>query len=485
MLKLKKRVSLLMMLVFATVALFGGITTAYGKTTAKAAAPVELTWYTIGTPPKDLGKVNDAVNKYLQTKLGITVNMKYFDWGDYSNKMEVIINSGENFDICFSCSWANDYLSNVRKGAFVPLDSLLAKYGQGTLKAIDPGFWDGVKVNGKTYAIPTNKELPMAPSWVFNKALVDKYKIDLKKIKKMEDLEPILKTIKDKEPGVVPFYLTKDFSPTTSFDKLAGNGPLGIALSDNTLKIQNYYENPETVKTLQLIHKWYKLGYINSDAATTQDDKSVKRFLTRADGQPDADNIWSKDLGYRVVSIPIIKPYISTGSTTGAMQAISVTSKHQVEAMKFLNLLNTDSYLRNLVNYGIEGVHYTKIGTNRIKELPEANDYRVPYFALQNLFITYLLDTDPADKWDQFRAFNKNSAKSPALGFNFDGTKFQTEMSAFNNIMNEFNANLFTGTVDPTEWLPKINDKLKAAGLDRVKAEMQKQILSWKAKNKK
>lgn len=480
MLNLKKKISLAIALVFSCVALLTGFTMSTAKTKA---APVELTWYTIGGSPKDLQRVNDEINKYIKDKINATVNMKFIDWGDYTKKMQVIINSGENFDICFTCSWANEYLPNVRKGAFVPLDNLLAKYGKDTLKAINPGFWDGAKVDGKTYAIPTNKELSVAPSWVFNKALLDKYKMDITKIKKMEDLEPLLKTIKDKEPGVVPFYLVKDYSPTIPFDKLSG--PLGVALSDKNLKIENIYENKEMVKTLKLLHKWYKLGYINQDAATTQDDKSVKRFLTKGDGQPFADNIWSKDLGYKVVSIPIIKPYISNGSATGAMQAISVTSKHQVESIKFLNLLNTDKYLRNLVNYGIENVHYKKLSANKIKLLPDSQNYQVPYFALQNLFITYLLENDPDNKWDEFTKFNANSMKSPALGFNFNNSKVTTEMAAFDNITSEFNANLYTGTVDPDEWLPKINAKLKSAGIDRVKAEMQKQITMWKVKNKK
>ena len=29
--------------------------------------------------------------------------------------------------------------------------------------------------------------------------------------------------------------------------------------------------------------------------------------------------------------------------------------------MEFINLVNTDQYLRNLLNYGIEGVHWEKV----------------------------------------------------------------------------------------------------------------------------
>ena len=51
-------------------------------------------------------------------------------------------------------------------------------------------------------------------------------------------------------------------------------------------------------------------------------------------------------------------PYIDNTSVQGAMMAISANSAHPVEAMKFLNLLNTDPYVMTLLNYGVEGVHY-------------------------------------------------------------------------------------------------------------------------------
>jgi len=38
-----------------------------------------------------------------------------------------------------------------------------------------------------------------------------------------------------------------------------------------------------------------------------------------------------------------------------------------------------------------------------------------------------------------------------------------------------------TGTVNPEEFLPKANQKLKAAGLDKIIAEAQSQIDAWKA----
>lgn len=47
--------------------------------------------------------------------------------------------------------------------------------------------------------------------------------------------------------------------------------------------------------------------------------------------------------------------------------------------------------------------------------------------------------------------------------------------------MDEFGKSLYTGSVDPGEYLPKLQEKLEAAGIDKVIEEMQKQIDEWKA----
>ncbi|MBL4936233.1 ABC transporter substrate-binding protein [Clostridium sp. YIM B02515] len=490
MLKFKKLMALTMgTLMGASIVLTGCSTSksANGES-GKNSQPVELVWYTIGAPQKDTEKVNEEINKYIKDKIGATVKIKQIDWGDYSKKMQIVVNSGEEYDIAFTCSWANDYLSNARKGAFIalndPKNNLLDKYAKDTYNAVDPGFWEGAKLDGKIYAVPTNKELGVAPMWVFTKEYVDKYKIDISKIKNLEDLEPYLKIIKEKEPDVVPFYITKDYSVPNYFDKPIDSTPVGIGLDDSSLKVVNTFETDKVKKQLETMNKYYKAGYINKDAATAKDEKTVKRFVTKGDGQPYADVLWSKDLGYQVVATPIMDTYITNGSTTGAMQAISVTSKHPDKAMQFLNLLNTDKTLRNLVNYGIEGVHYQKAGDNQIKILPDQKNYQMPYFSLGNLFITYTLDNEPKTKWDEFKKFNAESKKSSSLGFKFDPAPVNTEVAGLKNVLDEFSPSLYSGTVDPNEYLPKLNAKLKSSGIDKIITEMQKQVDDWKSKNK-
>ena len=68
-----------------------------------------------------------------------------------------------------------------------------------------------------------------------------------------------------------------------------------------------------------------------------------------------------------------------------------------------------------------------------------------------------------------------------ALGFKFDTSKVTNEIAAINNVIEEFKATIYSGSVDVEEYLNKLNKKLKDQGIDRVIEEMQTQLNSWLA----
>lgn len=480
--KFKKIMSIAMAALIA-----GGVLAGCGGSDAKGTSKDGITtlkWYTIGQEPKDLDMVVAEANKYLGEKIGVNIDMNFIDYGDYTQKLGVMINTGENYDLAFTCSWAGDYLGNARKGAFLELDQYLDNQGKDMKAAIDQRFWDGAKVDGKTYAVPNQKEISTAPMWVFTKEYVDKYNIDYTKVKTLEDLEPYLKLIKENEPDVTPLYITKGFSAPQYFDQLVD--PVGVEYGQDGFKITNMFETQKMKDTLNTLTRFYNEGYINKDAATAQDDKSVKRFVTKGDGQPYAEVLWSKDLKYDVVATQMMDSYITNASTTGSMIGVSRNSKNPEKAVEFLNLLNTDPYIRNLINYGIEGTHYNKVegSENQIELTDKAKDYSVGYYTVGNLFITDVLHNEPATKWDEFKTFNDAAKNSPALGFKFDTSTVSTQIAAVNNVLEEFKSTLYSGSVNNAEYVEKLNAKLKEQGLDQIIAEMQKQIDAWAASKK-
>ena len=477
--KMKKLAALALTLALGTTAL-AGCSSSSDNGTASNGDVVTLKYYTIGAEPKDKQMVLDEANKYLAEKIGVNLDMTYIDFGDYTQKMSIIINSGEDFDLAFTSSWAGDYLGNARKGAFLDLTPYLETTGKGMYDAIDQRFWEGATIDGKIYAAPNQKEISTLPMWVFTKEYVDKYNIPYQELHSLEDLEPWLQVIKENEPDVVPLYITKGFSPPQYFDFIVN--PVGVEIGDDSLTVKSIFDTQKMQDTLKTLRKYYQAGYINADSATAQDDKSVKRLVTKGDGQPYAEVLWSKDLGYEVVSSSIMDGIVTNDSTTGAMIAVSNNSKNKDKAVEYINLVNTDSYIRNLLNYGIEGVHYTKASDNSITLDPEnSKNYSVPYFAGGNLFNTYTLDSEPETKWEEFKTFNDNAQSSPLLGFKFDTTPVTNELAAINNVMEEFKATIYSGSVDIDEYLVKLNDKLKAQNIDKVIEEAQRQLDEWKA----
>ena len=272
------------------------------------------------------------------------------------------------------------------------------------------------------------------------------------------------------------------------YDYLLGeNLPFGIALEGDTTKIVNIYEQDDVKNTLDTLRRFYQKGYIHSQAATDTDphEMSVENWFVRKEQYaPGAVEMWSSNAKYDVGYTASHDPLTINNSVTGSVMSISAASKNPEKAMEFLNLLNTDEYLRNLIDRGIEDVHYTTNEDGTITKTEDAQNYSMPSWALGNVFLTKSYDTDPTDRIEQYEEFNSQAVASPTLGFYADTTNISTEIATISNIVQEFKAPLFTGSVDTDKYLGQLNDKLKAAGIDKVMAELQGQYDKWMAEQK-
>lgn len=454
--------------------------------------PYEIKWYFIGNgPQKDVGLVEAEVAKYIQSKgLNATVKLVCFDWGSYTQKLQQEIASGAKFDICFTAIWANYYRPQAGKGAFVKLNDLLTKYAPKTKAALGNEFLAGAAIDGVNYAIPANKE--KAHNWgvILRKDLIAKYKLDTSKVKKLEDLEPMLDVIKKNEPTVYPFlscvgesaYRVVDWDRVVSDDV-----PVSLYSDNRGTKVQFELEAPETMALFKLMNKWYNAGYIRKDAAVVTDFmaelKSGNTFGLLQSLKPGKDAEMENSTGFGWIQIDLTRPVMSNRETTGSMQAISVTSEKPEMVMAFLEAFNSDKYLNNLINFGIEGKHYVKVSDNVIKKGPAIDSYNPgTAWMFGNQFINYLWDNEDVKKWDKFLAYNKSALPLKSLGFAFETEPVKTEIAACLNVTKEFLPQLETGTANPDVLVPQAIAKFKAVGIDKIIAEAQKQYDAWLAK---
>lgn len=486
--KLKKLASLFVVMTIASSTILTGCSSSkdQDQKVSSNGDTTELVWYMIGTPQPDQAKVMEEVNKYTAEKIGVTLDLRMVDWGDYGQKMQVITSSGEPYDIAF----ASDYALNAQKGAYLEISDLLDSKGKELKETIDPLFIEGATINGKLYGVPANKEVGQQMVWSYNAKMAEEAGVDMTNVKSLEDLEPQLEKIKAKFPDLkMPMAAGANFVPYMPYDFLLGeNLPFGIALEGDTTKIVNIYEEEDVKNTLNTLRRFYEKGYIHSQAATDTDphEMSVENWFVRKDQYaPGAGEMWSSNAGYEVKYTEMHEPLTINNSVTGSVMSISASSKNPEKAMEFLNLLNTDEYLRNLVDRGIEDVHYTTNEDGTITKTEQGkNSWSMPSWALGNVFITKNYDTDPADRIEQYEAFNNKAVASPTLGFYADTSSISTEIATISNIIQEFKAPLFTGSVDPEKYLAELNKKLDAAGIDKVMETLQGQYDKWMAEQK-
>jgi putative aldouronate transport system substrate-binding protein len=457
---------------------------------------VELTWYFVGNgPQEDVAKVEAEVNKYLKdnTNLNATIKLHCFDWGSYSDKIRSMIAAGEEFDICFTAVWAANFYQHAPKNAFVPLNdpnnNLLDKYAPKTKALLGDDFLKGSQINGINYAIPANKEKAHSWGFVLRKDIVEKYNMDISTIKKFEDIEPFLQIVKENEPGMYPLEAVIGESPfrVLDFDRIGDDRYPGVVWNDSSdMKVFNEMEAPETMEFFKTMHKFYNAGYIREDAATvtdySQDQKAGKVFAAIRSLKPGKDAEEGLAMGQEYVQVEITPAIMSNRETAGSLQAISATSKNPERALMFLELFNTDPVLNNLINFGIEGVHYEKVSDNVIKAGPDNAKYNQSLgWMFGNQFINYLWESEDPEKWAKFEAFNEAAIPTKTLGFVFDSEPVKTQIAQCSNVWDQYLPGLETGTVNPEEVLPEFIQALKDAGGDDIIAEKQKQLDAWLA----
>ena len=148
--------------------------------------------------------------------------------------------------------------------------------------------------------------------------------------------------------------------------------------------------------------------------------------------------------------------------------------------MKFVSTLFTDEKVANLLTYGIEGKHYELVD-GRISLIADAKYVTVGVWPTTAYNATTLLVGENENKEEAYKEFNESGILSCTAGFSFDESNVAAEIAACDAVLNEYKLLLEKGFYNPDEYLPKMVDALKKAGLEKVIAEIQTQYDAWLA----
>lgn len=449
-----------------------------------------LVWYYVGGGmPENYESWAKKFNEYVEPKIGMKVEIQCIGWGDWDNVRSVTVQTGGDWDLIFTD--AGKYYTDIDMGALADLTPYLDQV-PGLTNLIPQAYLDACIVDGKLYAIPAYKDSSMTDFFVWNKDSVEAHFPGYADAHDLASVYEGLKAINAATGEIWGVSGSIGAIDAHSHDSASlGRCGIGINVNGGT-EFVAMYEDEALLSQYRILHQMFNDGLINADAATRTGEYDGPTVVGTAQGWPSAGvTTWGPSRNEEVVCVQYGDTLVSNGTIMGSMTAISASSEHVLEALKFIELVNTDSYVRDMLGYGEEGVNweYTEAyGEKRVHKIEGAPSWTFAAYTQGTFFNWTLTDDVETNYWvEEVQKQNENAVPSPALGFVVDttvevnGKTVADHVNAFCAIVTEY-FNLFaSGTADPDETVATMMEKLRAADFDAVLAEVNRQYADFLA----
>lgn len=440
--------------------------------------------YDNGSVPLDAKEVIAAANKVSAEKIGVTVDLEF----QSKEKINLIMASGEYYDMIFTSSWVNQYDKYAPAGMFYDITELVQSKTPDLYRSVGD-YWDCAKVDGRIYAVPIMKDMGTEDMFRFNADYFEGEKgMTIPERMTFADLEQYLAAYKQDYPDKYPLAMDKaGLAGFYNFVQRVVDPIIVIPYGQDEPKALPFWECDELMDRYRLLHKWYEAGYIHPDAATIDSTAADKTIPVRPGvawkGYMGYSN--PADWGFNVKTSIYDGPYLSRPSEQGAMTAICAgcDEEHVEACLKYLELLATDRKFRDILGYGIEGKHFNYMENGTVLRTTVGSErYNTKLYQTGSVVnasvesISTTLLSDP-DQWTKvYEEYKENGIHSVTKGFAYDPTPKEDIITALNAIYNDYAAELRTGTSDPDKVIPRIKARMEEAGLNELLEDIQQKL---------
>lgn len=468
-------------------------------------------------------KVWAAFNEQLQQYVpNTTVEFIDVPFEEYSEKFSQVLASGEGVDLAWT-GWLINKPQNIADGNLMPLDDLLAEYGQGIVDILGEEVVEIHRnaADGKLYYLPSWQGLcGERRGWLVVTEIAE-----LAGDTWIEDTEAALNKWRNNYSGIEDFQAvldqaTKYLAAAKEAGKLGagintgrafgwsmyngmysflgvGGAEIGITYCDGTFTVKDGVAGEHYKLYAKTMADWYKEGYIRSDIMSVDTSTlttpkngeitdttyvfSCDLYLTEADQEAAI-----ADAGMDMTYLPIEEnAYLILGGDTS--YAIPYCADEPERAMMVLNAIYSQPDLYNTLIYGIEGEDYTKnadgtITTSYVGASPTADDsYGIQRWIIgscKNALINN--GTDP-NYYADLEALEETARVNPFLNFTFDRTNVEGICASILNVYYEYGPQLDNG-VAGDNWEELYNNYMAArkdAGIEELVTEFQNQLNAY------
>jgi len=492
-----------LILLFCGVMIFAG-----GNRQSTSSTVDEVVFYclTFTNIPDNYDIINNTINTHIaQTypDANVRLRLQLFGPAEYEQRIRLAMQSNQPLDLFTPLGLAN----YIAQNQVLPLENLLERYGNDAAAIIKEDIGDDAfktyEINGHIYGVPVNKGMVITPTLIYDKDILRATGYSIDDIKNFRDLPKVFDRVKELYPDVFP-YANTDRGNSFLIPLLVHENDVDVLMDrvsymgvvfGNSGRVVNLYETPQFAEYVNIMRDWYLKGYVPRDMATspsiaTEYFNAGRLFTTMAGyGGNEIGTLISVTTG-RNMGSKWIAPYYFDSSSASLATAISSTSRSPEAAMKMINILYTDPFVINTILYGIEGRDYVRVG-DHYWDYPAGKD--ISSVAYSAAYTTGVLGSEKLQLQPAGMSYddvllklrqNVEARRSPYYGFTFDPTRVTNELTALENVFNQYAPGLICGSLDPATALPEFNRALGNAGISRVIAEKQAQLNAWIAANR-
>ncbi len=502
----KKLLSLLLSSVLAVTSLTAGASAVFAED-EEDYDEINVSWLvTEPLEPAVTDPIVEAINEITEEEIGVHVNMTFYDPGAYATQVPMEIQADGNLDlIMYTPIPGSGFQSFYRQGQLVDITDYLEEYGQGVTEALGT-LVDGTKSpDGRIYGVASNRVLGSSLYIIMKTDVLEELGL-LEKAENMTswtEFEEILKEVVDKTDlagignsdvagstfAVAPYFLGSDsFAENHGFDTLGDTNYLVAA--DVEGHVESYFGSEEYAKAVERAQKWYDEGLVYKDAAFSQTYnihllKSGTCFSTLSAAELGGEEISEAICGFDLTYVKVADSVCGTDATYKFGFAVPVCAADSEAAVKFLNMLYTNSDIENMLAWGLEGRDWVEKDGEAV--YPDGVDsdscqYHMGDYLNGNQFITIPWEGSGADLREVQQAYQDELIYSPFMGFAADTEAITEAATACFGIIEQYRKQLSSGSSGDWEGvLAEMNGKLEASGIASIVETYQTQLDEWVA----
>jgi putative aldouronate transport system substrate-binding protein len=453
--------------------------------------PVTLSFFFFGNKLSSTDEVWAAIAQEFRNELNVNFNINFIAGTDYKDRMLVKFAAGDVWDMNYDGNWLQ-YDQTVAMNGYMVLDDLLPRYAPDLYRAYqESGALESAKVNGKIVAIPWTNIMTNRPFFQWRADLID---VDPSTVKTVEDVERVLYQLKQRYPDR---YIIEN-SNTEVFlmknDLMGATNNFVFNANDSTVQVQHVAETAAYRERARYAEKWQRDGIIWSDVLVDQLDHNQLinqgRLITKF-GTHEFSNdsrAWVEPAARWGFNSLYDDKKFALRTALSNIVAIPRTAKNPERTLMFLNLVETNQKMFDMVMYGIQGKTYVMDTSkpNTVMYPQGMNDNNSNYMGWQSrwaLFKPQHMRGDPLYEegfWQSEKDFatgNPNNITSLLDGFTFQTDAIVTELAQISAIHDAAEKMLDVGLAGRSDVvIDKLVDDLNRAGMQKVKAEYQRQV---------